>query len=167
MEVVWFISALQSIIGGAPFVPLNRARARQMWEAAELKAGERVYELGCGDARHLIDACLRYGVVGVGIDISWWPLLMAWFKLRLRGTGRRIKLICGNVHRIDLSDADVVYMYLGQKLSDALRPKFERELKAGARIISAQFPITGWTPSRVVGDAKHLTYIYHRHPQLF
>lgn len=167
VEVVWFISALQSIIGGALFVPLSRARARQVWEAAELKAGEKVYELGCGDARHLIDACRRYGVTGVGIDISWWPLLLAWLKTRLRGMGRRVKLICGNVHQIDLSGADVIYLYLGQRLSDALRPKLERELKPGARVISAQFPITGWTPSRVVGDAKHLIYIYHRHPSLF
>lgn len=167
VEVVWFVSALQSIIGGAPFVPLNRARARQVWEAAELKAGEKVYELGCGDARHLIDACRRYGVIGVGIDISWWPLLLAWLKSRLRGMGGQIKLICGNIHQVDLSGADVVYLYLGQRLSDALRPKLERELKSGARVISAQFPITGWTPSKVVGDAKRSIYVYHRPPSLF
>ena len=159
-EALWFISTLQSIAGGAPFISLSRKRAREAWAAASLRPGESVYELGCGDARHLIRACRQYSVNGVGIDISWWPLLWAWLRILSSGMTKRVRLIWRNIHNVDLSDADVVYMYLGQKLSNSLRDKFKRELKPGSRVISAQFPLTDWQPITVVGDQKHPIYIY-------
>ena len=162
LEAIWFISTLQSIAGGAPFISLSRKRARTAWAAAGLQPGETIYELGCGDARHLIYACRQYSVMGVGIDISWWPLLGASLRILSSGMGKQVRLIWGNVRRIDLSSADVVYMYLGQKLSDSLREKFKNELKPGARIISAQFPLTDWTPNTVLGDPKRPIYIYQR-----
>src|SRR3989344_4616745 len=160
LEALWFISTLQSIAGGAPFIPLSRQRAREAWAAASLQPNEIIYELGCGDARHLIYACRQYLVTGVGIDISWWPLLWAWLRVRLGGMKKRVRLVWGNIHRINLSGADVVYVYLGQKLTDALRDKFRRELKAGSRIISAQFPLTDWPPGQTIGDVHHPIYIY-------
>ncbi|MFA5270136.1 MAG: class I SAM-dependent methyltransferase [Patescibacteria group bacterium] len=160
LEALWFISTLQSIAGGAPFISLSKKRAREAWAAVSLRPGEIVYELGCGDARHLIYACRQYMVTGIGIDISWWPLFWAWVRVNLSGMGRRVRLVWRNVHNVDLSNADVVYMYLGQKLSDSLRDKFRKELKPGSRIISAQFPLTDWYPATVVGDQKHPIYIY-------
>ena len=160
LEALWFISTLQSIVGGAPFISLSKKRAREAWAAAGLQPGEVIYELGCGDARHLIYACRQYLVTGVGIDISWWPLLLAWLRVNFGGMGKRVRLIWRNIRHIDLSDADVVYMYLGQKLSDSLRDKLKHELKPGSRIISAQFPLTDWQPINVIGDPKHPIYIY-------
>jgi len=160
LEVLYFISTLQSIAGGAPFIALSRKRAREVWAAAGLQSGEVVYDLGCGDARQLIYACRQYLVTGVGIDISWWPLLWAWLRVNIGGMRTRVRLIWGNIHNGNLSKADVVYMYLGQKLSDSMRDKFKGELKSGARVISAQFPLTDWEPTNVVGDPKHPIYIY-------
>lgn len=160
LEALWFISTLQSIAGGAPFVPLSKKRAHDAWAAVSLKPGEMIYELGCGDARHLVYACRQYMVNGVGIDVSWWPLLWAWFRVRLGGMNKRVRLVCRNIHNIDLSKADVVYMYLDPKLPDSLRDKFKRELRSGSRIISAQFPLTDWQPIKVIGDIQHPTYIY-------
>jgi hypothetical protein len=160
LEALWFISTLQSIAGGAPFVTLSRKRAREAWAAVGLRPGETVYELGCGDARHLIYACRQYLVTGVGIDISWWPLFWAWLRIYFGGMSKRVRLVWRNIHSVDLSGADVIYIYLGQKLSDSLRDKFKRELKSGSRIISAQFPLTDWQPASVIGDQKHPIYIY-------
>ncbi|MBN2585231.1 class I SAM-dependent methyltransferase [Patescibacteria group bacterium] len=160
LEVFWFVSVLQSIAGGAPFISLSRKRAREAWAAVGLQPGEVIYELGCGDARHLVYACRQYLVAGVGIDISWWPLMWAWLRIGLSGMRRRVRLIWRNIHKVNLSNADVVYLYLGQKLSDSLREKFRQELKPGSRIISVQFPLTDWQPTNVIGDAQHPTYIY-------
>jgi hypothetical protein len=160
VEAVWFISFLQSIVGGAPFVPLDRERASRMWAAANLKPGEVIYDLGCGDARHLISACRDYPVTAVGVDIAWWPILLAWFRVTANKLKSRVRLVWRSVHRVDLSKADVVYLYLGQKLADSLREKLKRELKPGSRVISAQFPLTGWQPTTVIGDIHHPIYIY-------
>jgi len=160
LVAIWFISTLQSIAGGAPFLPLNRKRAEEAWAAAQLQPGETVYELGCGDARQLIYACRRYSVLGVGVDIAWWPLIGAWLRVNFGGMKNRVRLIWRNMHYIDLSPADVVYMYLAQNLSDSLRDKFKRELKPGARVISVQFPLTDWMPISTLGSPRYPIYIY-------
>ncbi|RLF23491.1 MAG: hypothetical protein DRN15_06000 [Thermoprotei archaeon] len=46
---------------------------------------------------------------------------------------------------------------------EILRPKFEREAKVGARIVSHDYPIPGWRPIRVKqihGSEIHVHKVY-------
>jgi hypothetical protein len=65
---------------------------------------------------------------------------------------------------VDLSNANVVTLYLLNSVNFIIRPKLERELKAGARIVSHDFPIQGWKPVRVekvrAHSNSHLIYLY-------
>ncbi len=61
--------------------------------------------------------------------------------------------------------ADVVALYLLTEANEQLRPKLERELKPGARVVSLEFRIKGWKPARVEKVEAHrhpyTIYLYH------
>jgi len=66
-----------------------------------------------------------------------------------------------------VSGADVVTMYLGASLNEKLRPRLERLLHAGARVVSHDYAIPGWKPTRVdraEGRRTHLIYLYEMPP---
>jgi hypothetical protein len=50
----------------------------------------------------------------------------------------------------DISAATVVTLYLSTTINADLEPKLRRELKAGARIVSQQFPMGAWTPDKML-----------------
>ena len=78
----------------------------------------------------------------------------------------RVKFIHGNLLEVDLSPANVVTLYLLTDSNTKLRPNLEKYLKPGARVVSHDFQITGWTPTRVekvVRDSRtHTLYLYQR-----
>ena len=69
-----------------------------------------------------------------------------------------------NFFLTDLSNADVVTMYLLPSVNEALRKKLERELHSGARVVSHDFSIPEWTPARVEiihgPTGLHTLYLY-------
>src|SRR3982751_1672198 len=54
----------------APYVVSPQQIVDKMLEAASLKPGETVYDLGCGDGRVLITAAQRYRAKAVGVELS-------------------------------------------------------------------------------------------------
>jgi precorrin-6B methylase 2 len=135
-----------------------------MLEAAQLKPGETLYDLGCGDGRILITAAQKYQAKAVGVEIS------EHLAKSTNETVKRLKLqdlvrvIHGNLLYVNLEPADVVTIYLETGSNDLLRPNLERELKTGARVVSHDFIVPGWTASRVESmDAfkrPHTIYVY-------
>jgi adenine-specific DNA methylase len=63
-----------------------------------------------------------------------------------------------NLLNADLSKADVVYAYLSPPLMQKIGEKAQKEMKVGARIISAEHRIDGWQPS--FEDKKMKIYVY-------
>ena len=66
--------------------------------------------------------------------------------------------------RPDLSKATVVTVYLLSSSNEQLRPKLEKELQPGSRVISHDFQFKGWTPTateEVNGSGRtHRIYLY-------
>ena len=54
----------------APYVPSPQQIVDRMLEAAQLKPGEMLYDLGCGDGRILVTAAQKYQARAVGVEIS-------------------------------------------------------------------------------------------------
>src|SRR5581483_10678758 len=52
------------------FVPTPQEVVDKMLEMAEVKKGDVLYDLGCGDGRIVATAAKRHGVKAVGIDID-------------------------------------------------------------------------------------------------
>jgi len=135
-----------------------------MLEIAELKPGEILYDLGCGDGRIIIMAAKEFNARAVGIEIRKDLVEQCYREVMRLGLQDRIKIIHGDFFEVNLSEADVVTLYLLTSVNEKLRPKLEKELKPGARVISHDFEVLGWKPKRVenIYDQwrTHKIYLY-------
>ena len=132
----------------APYVTSPQPIVDKMLEVARLKSGETIYDLGCGDGRILFSAVKNFGAKAVGVEISPSLAKRAQQTLESQGLQDQVKVIQGDMMAVDVSGANVVSLYLMTEANEQLRPKLERELRAGARVVSLEFKIKGWKPSR-------------------
>jgi SAM-dependent methyltransferase len=135
------------------FVPTAYAVADRMLQLATVTADDVVYDLGSGDGRLVILAAQKYGARGVGVEID--PRLVALSRevAREGAVADRVRFIEGDLFTADISGATVVTLYLSPNINRRLGPRLRGELRPGARVVSHQFPIPGWTPDRIVKAA--------------
>ena len=63
----------------------------------------------------------------------------------------------GDIFESDISPATVVTLYLLTSINERLRPKLQKELRPGTRIVSHQFRMGDWDPEReIVVDFRPL-----------
>jgi cyclopropane fatty-acyl-phospholipid synthase-like methyltransferase len=143
-----------SIFLDAPWVPTSMKLIRAMLKLAELQPNETLYDLGSGDGRILVMAATEFKAKAIGIELN--PLLVAYSNLRLlfRGLQNKVKIKWGNIFLRDISEADVVTMYLLQSTNNQLLEKLRTELKPGARIVSYVFTFPDWAPTKTNATLK-------------
>lgn len=156
--VIISISLLWTAPAGAPWLPTSRKHVRRMLSLAGVQPGEVVYDLGSGDGRVLFIAAREFGARAVGIELD--PLRYAWTQvwITLSGLRGQVRVIWGNFFTQDISEADVVTVYLLPKTNIRLWRKLWRELRPGARIVSNIFIFPGIVPAHIDKEA-HL-YLY-------
>ncbi|MEN6605072.1 MAG: class I SAM-dependent methyltransferase [Bryobacteraceae bacterium] len=157
-------SSMEQVRSLAPFVPSPQPIVERMLSAANLKPGETLFDLGCGDGRVLITAAKKFGAKAVGIELSPKLVEAANEEIKANHLEDQVKVIQGDLMETDLSSADVVTIYLLTHSNDKLRPNLERYLKRGARVVSHDFQVRGWKPIRVdkleVYRRTHSIYVY-------
>lgn len=145
-----------------PFVPTPRPIVRRMLSLADTKPGERLIDLGAGDGRIVIAAAREFGANALGVELH--PERFAIIRNSAASLKPNLQAIRQNLFLTDLSNADVVTMYLLPSVNEALRKKLERELHSGARVVSHDFSIPDWTPARVeliqTPTGLHALYLY-------
>ena len=76
----------------------------------------------------------------------------------------QVKITQGSLLNIDLQPADVVILYLDTGANDMLKPKLEKQLKPGARVVSHDFEVRGWKPAKVekmkAYNRTHTIFLY-------
>ncbi|MFN7994441.1 MAG: class I SAM-dependent methyltransferase [Bryobacteraceae bacterium] len=148
----------------APYIPSPQEVVDKMLEAGRVKAGDVVYDLGSGDGRVVITAAQKYHARAVGIELRADLCKSTAERVKELGLEDKITLIHGNLLNVDLSPADVVTLYLLTSSNERLRPRLEKFLKPGARVVSNDFEIRGWTANEVVkinaGGLMHRIYVY-------
>jgi cyclopropane fatty-acyl-phospholipid synthase-like methyltransferase len=130
-----------------PFVPTPKPIVRRMLGLAEVKPGERLIDLGAGDGRIVIAAAREFGANALGVELH--PERFAIIRNSAASLKPNLQAVRQNFFTADLSNADIVTMYLLPSVNEALRKKLERELHSGARVVSHDFSIPEWTPARV------------------
>jgi len=154
----------------APFVASPLPVIRRMLVLAELKPGEILYDLGAGDGRAVIMAAQEFGARAVGIELREDLAKKALQTVYQLGLQDRVTILHSNLFDVDISPADVVFLYLTTSANEKVKPKLEAELKPGARVISHDYEIIGWKPLKVeefcenpnLGYPSHTLYLYKK-----
>jgi cyclopropane fatty-acyl-phospholipid synthase-like methyltransferase len=154
----------------APFVPSPTTVVEYMLKLADLKAGEVLFDMGSGDGRTVIMAAKTFGARGVGIELREDLAKKALGSIHEHGLDDRVTIMNDDMFNVNLTSADVVYLYLTTNANEKIKPNLERYLKKGARIVSHDYEIIGWQPSKVenfcenpqLGYPSHTIYLYHK-----
>ena len=133
------------------FVPTPMAAVERMIAMADIKTGELVYDLGCGDGRIVVAAAQRYGVRAVGVDINPERVRESRVNAAAAGVENLVSIRQADIFTLDLSEADVVFLYLTPRLNERLMPQL-RKLKPGSRIISYEFDMGNAKPVELVRE---------------
>ncbi|RJX19107.1 MAG: methyltransferase domain-containing protein [Desulfobulbus sp.] len=111
--------------------------------------GDLLYDLGCGDGRIVVAAARNYGCRAVGFDIDPQRVAASAANVRKNGLDHLAAIEQQDMFTVNLSQADVVTVYLLPELNSRLIPRFAT-MKPGARIVSHDFDMKGIIPDRVV-----------------
>lgn len=145
-------------IKAAPWFPTWSRDIERFLILADIKPGEKFYDLGCGDGK-LVFAAAQAGADAVGYEISLLPYLIAKAKsFRIKNSKIEFK----DLWKKNLSDADIVYLFLTPKVNPKAKEKLQSELKKGSRIIAYTWPIEGWQPAKedfIAGQPPLYLYI--------
>ena len=127
------------------YVPTPQAVVDKMLEMAEVKKGDVVYDLGCGDARIVVTAAKKYGVKAYGFDIDPKRIKESLENVRTNKVEHLVTIKQQDIFTLDLRQASVVTLYLLPELNVRLMPQLEK-LKPGSRIVSHDFDMRGAKP---------------------
>jgi SAM-dependent methyltransferase len=157
-----------------PYVPTHEKVVTAMLKLAGVKAGETVYDLGCGDGRIVITAVKDFKAKrGLGVDFNpvrlqdclvslaktdFTPektatINMTYAQKKLDGikfnldNKQTIDFKQGDVLKMtadDFKDVDVVTLYLLPEVNLRLMPVLQKGLKPGSRIVSHDFDMGDW-----------------------
>jgi len=139
--------------------PTDRVTVRRILFLAEIEKGEHVVDLGCGDGRIVVAAARAFDARATGVEID--PLRVLWGRLWIlfAGVRGRARIVRENMYAFDVSDADVVILFLSATANFKLQERLRRELRPGSRIVSYYHPMWGWTPDEI-GEARDGYRIY-------
>ena len=130
------------------YVPTPQKVVDKMLEMAEVKKGDLVYDLGCGDGRIVVTAAKKYGVKAIGFDINPERVKESLENVRSNKVEHLVTIKEADIFTLDLSKANVVTLYLLPSLNVRLMPQLEK-LKPGSRIVSHDFDMKGAKPVQV------------------
>ena len=128
-----------------------------MLRLAQVSPGDVVYDLGCGDGRIVIAAAREFGARGVCVDIDPSRIIESRENARQANVIDRIRFLNEDLFTTDLGEATVVTLFLSRELNLAVRPKLQRELKRGSRIVSHWHHMGNWLPQEILhvrGDGR-------------
>jgi SAM-dependent methyltransferase len=146
----------------APWVPSRKKDILRALKIVSPKENDVLYDLGCGNGTVIFQTAKTYPIKkAVGIEIA--APLYFWCKIRLifeKKLKERVEFRNENIFIANISEASIVYVFgMPEALEKKLRPKLEKELKPGTKIVSYVFPIEGWVPE-LIDKPKNQNPIY-------
>jgi predicted RNA methylase len=152
----------------APYTPTPDVVVDRMLKLGDLKAGEKMFDLGSGDGRIVILAAKKYGADATGVEYDDGLYKSSSKRIEKMGLASKARIIHGDLLKQDYSSADLIAVYLLSVGNIRLKPILEQQLKKGARVVSHNVEFPGWTPEKVEtiendGQGEsHRIYLYRR-----
>jgi SAM-dependent methyltransferase len=131
------------------FVPTPQDVVDRMLELVQVTKDDLLYDLGCGDGRIVVTAAKRYGCRAVGYDIDPERVKESLQNVQKNNVGHLVTIEQKDIFTLDLSEANVITLYLLPSLNVKLFPQLEK-LKPGSRIVSHEFNMRGVKPDKVI-----------------
>lgn len=141
------------LLFGAPYVPTLTPQVGAALELADLKPGQTLLELGCGDGKVLI-AAAQAGLLAVGYELN--PILAAIAWLRTRRFRGRVTVICGNMWTRPWPEAEAIFCFLLPRFMNRLDKKIVQYNTGTVKLVSFAFKI----PGRAQAHQKDGVYLY-------
>jgi hypothetical protein len=147
------------------YVPTPQEVVDKMLELAKVTKDDLVYDLGCGDGRFVVTAAKKYGCKAVGYDISTRRVRESLENVEKNNVGHLVRIEQKDIFTLDLSDADVITLFLLPSLNEKLIPQLDK-LKPGSRIVSYRFGMRGVMPDKTVDftspedNSQHTFYLW-------
>ncbi len=152
----------------APYYPTPETVLDQMLKLGELKAGQKMFDLGSGDGRIVIAAARKYKADATGVEFDDSLFRQSMDRIKSLGLSATARVIHGDLLKQDYSSADLITVYLLPVGNDKVTPLLEKQMKKGSRIVAHDFEFTAWKPEKVQdidddGEGRaHRLYLYRR-----
>ncbi|MES1261798.1 MAG: class I SAM-dependent methyltransferase [Acidobacteriota bacterium] len=152
----------------APYYPTPETIVDRMLETGQLKAGEKMMDLGSGDGRIVIMAARKYHADATGIELDNDLFVASENKIKQLGLQKTARIVHGDILKQNYSSANLLTVYLLPESNIRLQPVLEAQLKPGTRVVAHDFGIGNWTPLRTVtipddGEGRsHTLFLYIR-----
>jgi hypothetical protein len=137
-------------VNAGPYVPSPTSVVADMLTLAEVGPKDFVIDLGSGDGRIVLTAAKVFGARGFGVDINEKLVKEANQAAREQGVADRASFTIQDLFKTDIRQATVLTMYLLPNTVNMLKDKLLAELNPGTRILSHDYPLSGWIPEKYV-----------------
>jgi len=145
-----FALAQDKPLDAGPYVPSPQSVVSDMLKLAEVGPEDFVIDLGSGDGRIVRTAALVFGARGFGVEIRDELVRQSNADAMREGIADRVKFVNADLFKTDISPATVLTMYLLPDTVNLLKDKLLKELKPGTRVLSHDYPLSGWVPEKYV-----------------
>lgn len=156
--ILWLLVLISGLFAlgailGAPYVPTLTKSGNDSLDMADLKKGATIIDLGSGDGAFALQAARRgYKVIGYEIN----PILVIIARLRTLKYRSNVTICLRDFWRIELPEADAIYVFLIDRYMQKLGDKLTNELNKPTLVVSHVFKIPGIKPVK----ENHNTTMY-------
>jgi len=137
-----------------PFEPTPPQVVDDMLRLAGVTASDYVFDLGCGDGRIVIAAAKNFGARAFGVDLDPQRIEECKEGAEAAAVTDKATFKLGSYFDVDLGPATVLATYLLAETNLQLRPKYFRELRPGARLVSHCFDMADWKADKIESSPK-------------
>jgi len=134
------------LLRGAPYLPTLGPQVATALDLIDLKRGQTLLELGCGDGKVLVAAAER-GLKVVGYELNPILALIAW--LRTRRYKGRVTVICGDFWRADWPPAEAIFVFLLDPFMPRLHTKITQYSSKPVKLVSFAFKVPAKAPEKI------------------
>lgn len=149
--------------GDVPYVPTSKKSLQDAFRLLNVRPGDKIVDLGCGNGQFLTYGARRVKALFVGVEMNLLLYLVSKLNsLFVRGPGT-ISVRRQNYYTLDLKRFNKVFMFNMPSELRRLEEKLGNELLPGTMIVSIMFPILSKKFELVERyESKNSLFLYKR-----
>jgi SAM-dependent methyltransferase len=135
------------ILFGAPYLPTLKPQVEAALDLLDLKPGQTLLELGCGDGVVML-AAARRGLKVVGYELNPLMALVAYLRTWRYHKDGQVKVYWANLWQAKWPPTDGIFTFLLQKYTAKLDTKIMQYNHRPLKVVSFAFKINARQPIR-------------------